>query len=254
MGGWFGNSIILYIFLWIFGFYNRNKLIWGGTGGCLNPEAPKYAHAVLAPRVRKQVHGYWFVLLMYNVLIWFCQDILHFWLKIFSNYERRSWARTLHHQKSKVFHSFMSNICIAPFQENYSEALPTPARLKRAALRWEENVGDKVLKKRRSSEGRPFQVEGSTTENARFCLVEVRPKGTRRRPLWDERSDRELIALREGSRVHEGRQEQAASYEYCIFSDRSDWIWNAFCAEVVSMNDKQKVEEEHNERVEEETA
>ena len=31
-------------------------------------------------------------------------------------------------------HSFILNIYIAPLQENYSEALPTPARLKRAVL------------------------------------------------------------------------------------------------------------------------
>src|SRR6218665_2431879 len=62
----------------------------------------------------------------------------------------------------------------------------------------------------RSSEGRPFQVEGPTTEKARICLVEVLAKGTRRRPCWDERSDRELIALRGGqpSSRHVGRQEQ----------------------------------------------
>ena len=51
----------------------------------------------------------------------------------------------------------------------------------------------------RSSEGRPFQVEGPTTEKSRVCLVEVRAKGTRRIPCWDERSDRELIAVFEVS-------------------------------------------------------
>jgi len=34
--------------------------------------------------------------------------------------------------------SFISNIYIAPFQENYSEVLPTPARLNKAVLRWEK--------------------------------------------------------------------------------------------------------------------
>ena len=34
-----------------------------------------------------------------------------------------------------------------------------------------------VLLKMRSSEGRPFHVEGSTTEKAQICLVEVRQKG-----------------------------------------------------------------------------
>ena len=37
-----------------------------------------------------------------------------------------------------------------------------------------------------SSEGRPFQVEEPTTEKVQICLVEVRAKGTRRGPWWDE--------------------------------------------------------------------
>jgi len=57
-------------------------------------------------------------------------------------------------------------VYIAPLQENYSEALPTPAWLKRAALRSEKNAGDKGLGKIRSSEGRPFQVVGPTMESA----------------------------------------------------------------------------------------
>src|SRR6218665_1832836 len=61
----------------------------------------------------------------------------------------------------------------------------------------------------RSSEGRPFQVEGPTTEKARICLVEVRAKGTRRRPCWDDRSDRELIALR-------GGQQSSRRYMYIV--------------------------------------
>jgi len=36
-------------------------------------------------------------------------------------------------------HSFILNIYIAPLQENYSETLPTPARLNRAVLRWEKS-------------------------------------------------------------------------------------------------------------------
>src|SRR6218665_1215421 len=47
------------------------------------------------------------------------------------------WLKALRamHQDSKLFiHSFILNIYIAPLQENYSEALPTPARLKRAVL------------------------------------------------------------------------------------------------------------------------
>jgi len=50
-----------------------------------------------------------------------------------------------------------------------------------------------VLGKRRSSSGRPFQVEGPTTEKAQFCLVKVRAKGRWRRPWSDERRDREPI-------------------------------------------------------------
>ena len=62
-----------------------------------------------------------------------------------------------------------------PFKKNYSEALPTPARLKRTVLRREKNERDRVLGKRRSSRGRPFQVEGPTAEKT--GLVEVRAKG-----------------------------------------------------------------------------
>src|SRR6218665_3272826 len=42
------------------------------------------------------------------------------------------------------------------------------------------------------------QVNGPTTNNARFYIMEVRVKGTRRRPCWDEWSDRELVALSRG--------------------------------------------------------
>ena len=98
-------------------------------------------------------------------------------------------------------HSFILNIYIAPLQENYSEALPTPARLKRAVLVEKKNAGDKALGKIRSWEGSPFQIEGPTTENARRCLAEVRANDTRRRPCWDERRDRELIAPWRGQRI-----------------------------------------------------
>src|SRR5688572_5369326 len=37
-----------------------------------------------------------------------------------------------------------------------------------------------VLGRERRTRGRPFQVEGPTTENARLCLVEVRARGTKR--------------------------------------------------------------------------
>jgi len=46
-----------------------------------------------------------------------------------------------------VVHSFILNIYIAPLQESYSEALPTPARLNKAVLRWERNAGERVLLK-----------------------------------------------------------------------------------------------------------
>src|SRR6218665_4190328 len=95
-------------------------------------------------------------------------------------------------------HSFILNIYIAPLQENYSEALPTPARSNKAVLRREKNAGEVVLLKMRSSEGRPFQVESPTTEKARVNLVEVRAKGTRRSPCWVEGRDGESIQLREG--------------------------------------------------------
>src|SRR6218665_3005992 len=55
----------------------------------------------------------------------------------------------------------------------------TSVRLKRTVFKREKNERDKVLGKRRSSSGRPFQVEGPTTEKARFCLMEVRAKWRR---------------------------------------------------------------------------
>ena len=42
-------------------------------------------------------------------------------------------------------HSFILNIYVAPLQENYSEALPTPARSNKAVLRWEKNAGEVVI-------------------------------------------------------------------------------------------------------------
>src|SRR6218665_3100511 len=65
-------------------------------------------------------------------------------------------------------------IYIAPLHKNYSEALPTPVRLKRTVFKREKNERDKVQGKRRSSSGRPFQVEGSTTgkglDVSYYCL------------------------------------------------------------------------------------
>ena len=131
-----------------------------------------------------------------------------------------------------IIHSFILNIYIAPLQENYSEVLPTQARLKGAVLSWEKNAGDKVLGKIRSWEGSPFQIEGPTTEKARLCLVEVQANGTRRRPCWDERSDRELIALYAHSTdysmptynfLYPKRDLHPANYGYSCFCRRPLW-------------------------------
>src|SRR6218665_1529172 len=51
--------------------------------------------------------------------------------------------------------------------------------IKQSSLKVRKNAGEKVLLKMLSSEGRPFQVEGPTTEKARICLVEVDPIGKR---------------------------------------------------------------------------
>src|SRR6218665_1719013 len=72
---------------------------------------------------------------------------------------------------------------------------PNTSTVKQSSLKVRKNAGEVVLLKMRSSGGRPFQVEGPTTEKARICSVEVRAKETRWRPCWGERSDRELIAL-----------------------------------------------------------
>ena len=47
-----------------------------------------------------------------------------------------------------------------------------------------------VLGSKRSSSGRPFQMVGPTTEKARYCMVEVRAKGTSKSPWTAERRDR----------------------------------------------------------------
>lgn len=67
---------------------------------------------------------------------------------------------------------------IAPLQENYSEALPIPA--------WLNRTGEERTQEIRSWEGGKTREEdipgwGPTTGKARFCLVEVRSKATRRR-------------------------------------------------------------------------
>ena len=69
---------------------------------------------------------------------------------------------------------------------------------KQSSLKVRKKAGDKALGKIQSLEGSPFQVEGPSTDNTRLSLVEVWAISTRRRPCWDERSDRELVALKRG--------------------------------------------------------
>jgi len=64
--------------------------------------------------------------------------------------------------------SFKSSIYTALLHRNYSEALPTPAWPKGTAFMWKKNEREKVLWKRQSSRGRPFKVEGPTTEKAQL--------------------------------------------------------------------------------------
>src|SRR6218665_1943949 len=56
-------------------------------------------------------------------------------------------------------------------------------------------MSESVLGSERIEKGRPFQIEGPATAKARFCLVEVRANGTRRRLRSAERRERELRAL-----------------------------------------------------------
>src|SRR6218665_1591451 len=56
-------------------------------------------------------------------------------------------------------------------------------------------MSERVLGSEQIDKGKPFQIEGPTTAKARFCLVEVRANGTRRRPCSAERRERELRAL-----------------------------------------------------------
>src|SRR6218665_2374710 len=47
-----------------------------------------------------------------------------------------------------------------------------------------------ILGNNRSAKDSPFQSEGPTTEKARFCIIAVWAKGTRRRPCSVERRER----------------------------------------------------------------
>ena len=95
----------------------------------------------------------------------------------------RYWCRPF---SSSLIHSFILNIYIAPFQENYSEALPTPARLKGAVLRWEKKRRWQGSRENPKFRREPIPDRGTHHGKARLCLVEVRANGTRRRPCWDE--------------------------------------------------------------------
>src|SRR6218665_1212608 len=66
----------------------------------------------------------------------------------------------------------------------------------------------RVLGSEGSVKGMPFQIEGSTTEKAHICLVEVRAKGTWRRPCSVEWREHELRVLSEVHRAQHDRQEQ----------------------------------------------
>src|SRR6218665_3186564 len=65
---------------------------------------------------------------------------------------------------------------------------PNTSTVRHSSLKVRKNAGERVLLKMRSSEGRPLQVEGPTTDKARICGVEVRAKGTKS-PCWDDRID-----------------------------------------------------------------
>src|SRR3984885_2542491 len=82
------------------------------------------------------------------------------------------------HRLIVTFNLHLMDIYIAPLQEIYSEALPTPAQRKRTVLRLERKTDEMDPRRRRSSRGSPFQFEGPRTEKAWFCLMEVRANGT----------------------------------------------------------------------------
>ena len=86
-------------------------------------------------------------------------------------------------------HSFIHSFILSIYSASSRELLrgtPDSSTAKKSSLKLRKNAGDKALGKILSWEGSPFQIEGPTTEKARFCLAEVRAKGTRRRPCWDE--------------------------------------------------------------------
>src|SRR6218665_1652008 len=83
-----------------------------------------------------------------------------------------------------------------PFKKNLSEALPTPARLKRTVLRRETNEGDKVHGKRRSSRERREYSRSRVPRPRKHGSVWCRygQKGQGEDPCSDERRNREPTA------------------------------------------------------------
>src|SRR6218665_514150 len=72
-------------------------------------------------------------------------------------------------------HSFVRSF-IPPLRKS------TPAKTA-VLIKVRKSAGNKALRKIRSSEGGPFQVERPTTENAWLCLVEVRQTGQGEDPV-----------------------------------------------------------------------
>src|SRR6218665_2659534 len=88
-------------------------------------------------------------------------------------------------------HSFIrSRIYMAPLQEIYSEAPPAQPLRYRSVLSNLQSAVSLFLGRIRISKGSPFQVEGSTMENARRCLVAVLARGTKSWPVAEERRAR----------------------------------------------------------------
>src|SRR5688572_27212705 len=67
---------------------------------------------------------------------------------------------------------------------------PWPATAKRDDFSYWQKADILLRGSKRSSSGSPFQVEGSTIEEARHCLRDMRARGTRTSLLAVERRDR----------------------------------------------------------------
>src|SRR6218665_2183374 len=95
----------------------------------------------------------------------------------------------IHSPIHSFVHSFIHlEYLYSAFSRKLLRSAHNTSMVKKSSLKVRKNAGERVLLKIRSSEGRPFQVEGPTTENVRIRSVEVRAKGTRRIPCWDERA------------------------------------------------------------------